>query len=77
MVGWACLTSVIGYLALVPSQIGLLREFGITLAVTVVFSYLAALAVVRLLPRPPREPPLDATPTELTIEDGEPAEVGS
>lgn len=50
VIGWACATSAVGYLALVPSRIGLLREFGITLAVTVVLSYLAALAVVRLLP---------------------------
>ena len=46
--GWACATSAIGYLALVPSRIGLLREFGLTLAVTVLLSYLAALAVVQL-----------------------------
>ncbi|MBQ0923537.1 MMPL family transporter [Saccharopolyspora endophytica] len=50
VVGWACATSVVGYLALVPSKIVLLRDFGITLAVTVLLSYLAALAVVRLGP---------------------------
>ncbi|NKQ55486.1 MMPL family transporter [Amycolatopsis sp. K13G38] len=44
---WACATSAIGYLALVPSRIGLLREFGLTLAATVLLSYLAALAVAR------------------------------
>jgi predicted RND superfamily exporter protein len=48
---WACLTSALGYLALLPSQVGLLREFGLTLAVTTLLSYLAAHAVVRLLPR--------------------------
>lgn len=50
VVVWACATSVVGYLALVPSRIGLLREFGVTLAVTMLLSYLAALAVVRLCP---------------------------
>ncbi len=50
VVAWACVTSVVGYLALVPSTIALLRDFGITLAVTVLLSYLAALAVVRLTP---------------------------
>ena len=50
MVGWACATSAIGYLALVPSRIALLREFGLTLAGTVLLSYLAALAVVHLSP---------------------------
>lgn len=50
VVAWACVTSVVGYLALVPSKIILLRDFGITLAVTVLLSYLAALAVVRLTP---------------------------
>jgi predicted RND superfamily exporter protein len=50
MVIWAGATSAIGYLALVPSRIGLIREFGLTLALTVVFSYLAATAVVRLMP---------------------------
>lgn len=49
-VAWACATSVVGYLALVPSSIGLLRAFGITLAATMLLSYLAALAAVRLLP---------------------------
>ncbi|HVW44671.1 MAG TPA: RND transporter [Amycolatopsis sp.] len=57
---WACATSAIGYLALVPSRIGLLREFGLTLAATVVLSYLAALAVVaigqRRKSRPAPEP---------------------
>ncbi|MFJ8812946.1 RND transporter family protein [Amycolatopsis thermoflava] len=48
VVRWACVTSALGYLALVPSRIGLLREFGLTLAITVVVSYLAALACVHL-----------------------------
>ncbi|GAB3688397.1 MMPL family transporter [Saccharopolyspora tripterygii] len=55
VVGWACATSVVGYLALVPSKIVLLRDFGITLAVAVLLSYLAALAVVRLSPSPQHE----------------------
>jgi predicted RND superfamily exporter protein len=77
MVGWACLTSVIGYLALVPSQIGLLREFGITLAITVLFSYLAALAVVRLKPHLSRRPQLEELPAEVPVEESKPAEVAS
>lgn len=52
MVGWACVTSVVGYLALVPSEINLLRDFGITLAGTVLLSYGAAMAVVHLTERP-------------------------
>ncbi|TKA04986.1 MMPL family transporter [Actinacidiphila oryziradicis] len=50
VVVWACATSVLGYLSLVPSRIALLREFGIALTATVLFSYLAATAVVRLIP---------------------------
>lgn len=73
MVGWACATSAIGYLALVPSKIGLLREFGLTLAVTVVLSYVAAVAVVRLSPARSR-PPSPALP-ESRVRDAEPAEV--
>lgn len=75
MVGWACLTSVIGYLALVPSQIGLLREFGVTLAITVLFSYLAALAVVRLMSHPSQRPPFAELPTEVPKQDSKPEEV--
>ncbi|WP_406691925.1 RND transporter [Saccharopolyspora sp. ID03-671] len=63
VVGWACATSVLGYLALVPSKIVLLRDFGITLAVTVLLSYLAALAVVRLSP--------SSSPKNATVAAGE------
>ncbi|MEV7379595.1 hypothetical protein [Streptomyces lydicus] len=48
-VAWACVTSALGYLSLVPSRIALLREFGLALAATALFSYLAAIAVVRLI----------------------------
>ena len=51
MAAWACATSALGYLALVPSRIALLREFGITLACAVLLSYLAAVAVVALTTR--------------------------
>ncbi|MFC7500434.1 MMPL family transporter [Nocardioides sp. GCM10030258] len=47
-VTWACVTSAVGYLALVPSRIALLREFGITLAAAMILSYVAAIVVVRL-----------------------------
>lgn len=82
VVGWACLTSVIGYLALVPSQIGLLREFGITLAVTVLFSYAAAIAVVRLsrrstTPSPPPRTHRRGSDAQRSIQDSTPAEVTS
>ncbi|HVV11268.1 MMPL family transporter [Amycolatopsis sp.] len=52
VVGWACVTSALGYLALSLSRIGLLREFGLTLTATVVVSYLAALACVHFGRRP-------------------------
>jgi hypothetical protein len=64
LVGWACLTSMVGYLAVVPSQIGLLREFGLTLAVTVLASYLAALSVVRLRPSVTRRPAVRSRTSE-------------
>ena len=48
VVAWACASSAVGYLALVPSRIALLREFGLTLACALLLSYLAALAVTRL-----------------------------
>jgi predicted RND superfamily exporter protein len=78
MVGWACVTSAIGYLALLPSRVVLLREFGLTLAVTVLLSYLAAYAVVALSPRrvpPPRSEP--APRADIGILDADPAEVSS
>jgi predicted RND superfamily exporter protein len=52
VVAWACASSAIGYLALVPSRIALLREFGLTLACALLLSYLAALAVTRLTADP-------------------------
>lgn len=54
-VGIACATSVLGYLALVPSRLWVVREFGLVLGAAVVLSYLAAKLVVWLVPRgPPR-----------------------
>ncbi|HEV7787864.1 MAG TPA: RND transporter [Pseudonocardia sp.] len=49
-VGYACVTSVLGYLVLVTSKLWLVREFGVVLAVAVVLSYLAARLVVWLSP---------------------------
>jgi predicted RND superfamily exporter protein len=92
MVGWACATSAIGYLALVPSRIGLLREFGITMAATVLLSYVAATAIVRLWPdvkagraSPPQRKPSprpgarkpSPVPRLVQVPDTEPAEVSS
>lgn len=51
VVTWACVTSTLGYLALVPSSLWLLRQFGLVLAASVLLSYLAALLVVQLVPR--------------------------
>jgi uncharacterized protein len=68
---WACATSMVGYLALIPSRIGLLREFGITLAVTMLLSYLAAVAVVRLSGRGGRREPGGGA------DSGEPAPVAA
>ncbi|HWD03518.1 MAG TPA: RND transporter [Amycolatopsis sp.] len=50
VVAWACATSAIGYLALLPSSLELLREFGLLLAVSVAVSYAAAKVVLRLVP---------------------------
>jgi uncharacterized protein len=49
-VGYACLTSVLGYLVLAASRLSLVREFGMVLGAAVVLSYLAAKLVVRLGP---------------------------
>lgn len=49
-VAWACVTSAAGYLALVPSKLWLLREFGIVLTATALLSYLAAVVVLWSLP---------------------------
>jgi uncharacterized protein len=46
----ACLTSCVGYLALVASGLAALREFGLLLAASVALSYLAAVMVSWLLP---------------------------
>lgn len=75
IVGWACVTSVVGYLALVPSQIGLLRDFGLTLAVTVLFSYLTAAAVIRLTVR--RQPQETTWNSDVRDVDDKVAEVSS
>lgn len=74
VVAWACVTSVVGYLALVPSKIALLRDFGLTLAVTVLLSYLAALAVVRLTPPAARK---QVQAPEVRVADTELSEVRS
>jgi hypothetical protein len=62
-VAFACATSVLGYLALVPSRLWLIREFGLILAVAVVLSYLAAELVLRLFP-PGRGPASMVVPGE-------------
>lgn len=46
----ACLTSVLGYLALVASRLWMVREFGLVLSVAVVLSYLAARLVIWQIP---------------------------
>jgi predicted RND superfamily exporter protein len=46
----AALAAALGYLALTASGLAVIREFGFLLAVTVALSFLAAHAVVRLLP---------------------------
>lgn len=62
-VAWACVTSAGGYLALVPSDLWLLRQFGMVLTATVLLSYLAALIVLWALPQPlPRSMPVRVTP---------------
>lgn len=49
----ACATSVLGYLALVPSGLWLVREFGLVSATAVVLSYLAARLVLWAFPPAP------------------------
>ncbi len=46
----ACLTSVLGYLALVASRLWMVREFGLVLSVAAVLSYLAARLVIWQFP---------------------------
>lgn len=60
-VGIACATSVLGYLALVPSRLWVVREFGLVLGAAVVLSYLAAKLVVWLVP--PRAAEVDPVPS--------------
>lgn len=47
-VGYACLTSVLGYLVLAASRLWLVREFGLVLGAAVLLSYLAARLVIWL-----------------------------
>jgi hypothetical protein len=49
-VGVAALAASLGYLALVTSQLSVIRNFGLLLAATVLLSLLAAHLVVRMLP---------------------------
>ena len=63
-VGYACLTSVLGYLVLIASRLSLVREFGLVLAAAVVLSYLAARLV--LWSRPPAGTPVGDTPVGST-----------
>jgi hypothetical protein len=80
-VGLACLTSMLGYLALASSRLVLVREFGLVLGVVVVLSYLAAELVTWLVP--PRTttaaPPAGASTRVRAVADpahgGEQAEV--
>jgi predicted RND superfamily exporter protein len=46
----AALAAALGYLALTVSGLAVIREFGLLLAASVALSFLAAHAVVRLLP---------------------------
>lgn len=47
-VGYACLTSVLGYLVLAASRLWLVREFGLVLGAAVLLSYVAAWLVIWL-----------------------------
>ncbi|NKQ54252.1 RND transporter [Amycolatopsis sp. K13G38] len=69
VIAWACVTSAIGYLALLPSSLALLRDFGLVLAIGVAASYLAAKAVLILLParRPAAEPLMTAATVRKEI----------
>jgi uncharacterized protein len=61
----ACATSALGYLAVVPSRLWLIREFGLVLAAAVILSYLAARLVIWLAPPPaPRAPHWQEDPPE-------------
>jgi hypothetical protein len=77
VIALACVTSAIGYLALVPSRIALIRDFGIALAATVLFTYLAATAVVRLIPVTGRPVTPRRADPEIQPAEKEPAEVST
>lgn len=62
-VGWACLTSAIGYLVLLASSLDALRDFGLILAASVLLSYLAARTVMWVSPVA-LDPPSDGQPEE-------------
>lgn len=63
-VGTAALAGTIGYLVLGLSGIAVLREFGLLLAASVAFSFIAAIAVRWALPSPCR--PSSGTPDKST-----------
>ncbi|WP_250550454.1 RND transporter [Pseudonocardia sp. H11422] len=73
-VAFACLTSVIGYLALAASQLWLVREFGLVLTVAVLLSYLAAIAVMWLFP-PGRRPAAGSGNTRENVRSASGTEV--
>jgi uncharacterized protein len=73
----AALAAALGYLALTVSQLSMLREFGVLLAVTVALSLVAAFAMVRLFPPAP-EPAEPAPPgTDSTEGAVEPTDAAS
>ncbi|MQA12625.1 MAG: RND transporter [Pseudonocardiaceae bacterium] len=68
----AATTAAIGYLALVVSDLSVIREFGVLLAGTVALSFVAAHLVVRVLPlqrgdQLQEEPASTTTNTEVTV----------
>jgi hypothetical protein len=63
----AALAAALGYLALSVSGLVVIREFGLLLAGSVGLSFVAAHAVVRLLPSPDPEPQAaEASPSSRT-----------
>lgn len=73
-VGVAALAASVGYLALVASQLVVIRNFGLLLATTVVLSLLAARLVVRTLPWP-RATSAGAVPEEVASRRPNPTSV--
>jgi hypothetical protein len=69
----AALAAALGYLALTASGLAVIREFGLLLAATVGLSFLAAHAVVRLLPA--REPARPDEPAPAAAADSDAREV--